>query len=222
MSTPGLPRLDRREAIKWMLTAAASVAVLNSRMSATDAPKAAPAAGASPLAVGYGTDPDLLKDYKSGELWPLTLTEAQRRTAAALCDAIIPADERSPGASSVGVVDFIDEWISAPYPTQQADRPLVLTGLAWIDAEARRRFTMDFASLTTDQQNAICDDICYVLTAKPAFKDGALFFKRYRDLTAGGFYTTREGMKDLGYVGNVASATFDGPPRGVLEKLGLV
>ena len=38
MSTPGLPRLDRREAIKWMLTAAASVAVLNSRMSATDAP----------------------------------------------------------------------------------------------------------------------------------------------------------------------------------------
>ena len=57
-----------------------------------------------------------MKVYAAGELWPLTLTKEQRATATALCDLIIPADDTSPAASSVGVVDFIDEWISAPYP----------------------------------------------------------------------------------------------------------
>ena len=42
---------------------------------------------------GYGTDPDLVKSYRAGQLWPLTMNEAQRRTAAALCALIIPADE---------------------------------------------------------------------------------------------------------------------------------
>ena len=34
-------------------------------------------------------------------------------------------------------------------------------------------------------------------------------FTRYRDLTAGGFYSTPHGAKDLRFVGNVASASFD-------------
>lgn len=46
-------------------------------------------------------------------------------------------------------------------------------------------------------------------------------FARYRDLAAGGFYTTPAGMKDLRYVGNVARTRFDGPPDDVLEAVGL-
>ena len=45
---------------------------------------------------------------------------------------------------------------------------------------------------------------------------------RYRALTAGGFYTTPVGTRDLKYVGNVAMTTFDGPPPEVLKKLDLV
>ena len=37
----------------------------------------------------------------------------------------------------------------------------------------------------------------------------------------GGYYTTDTGTKDVGYVGNVALSTFDGPPTEVLEKLGI-
>jgi hypothetical protein len=48
------------------------------------------------------------------------------------------------------------------------------------------------------------------------------FFVRYRALTAGGFYTTPVGMRDLKYVGNVAMTTFEGPTQDVLKKLGLV
>jgi len=63
-------------------------------------------------------DPDLLKKYAAGDLWPLTLTKEQRVTATALCDLIIPEDEQSPAASKVGVVDFIDIGVgSYRWPT---------------------------------------------------------------------------------------------------------
>jgi hypothetical protein len=156
--------------------------------------------------------------YKPGDVWPLTLTEPQRRTARALCDVIIPADDASPSASAVGVPDFIDEWISSPYPAQAGDRRIILDGLKWIDEEAMRRFQKTFADLTLEQQTAICDDLA---TGKPKDKKAVSFFKRFRDLTAGGYYTTPEGMKAIGYVGNVPSATFDGPPVEALKHVEL-
>ena len=206
-------RMDRRDAIKWMLTAAASLAVLKREGRAADV--------ATPSGKGYGTDPDLLKEYKPGDVWALTFNEKQRTQAAALCDVIVPADAKGPSASSVKVHEFIDEWISAPYPEQQKDRPVVLDGLAWIEAEAQKRFQASFADLVRKQQTLICDDICYVPNAKPEFKKAAQFFKKFRDLTAGGFYTTPEGMKDIGYTGNVPLDKFDGPTPEVLKKLGL-
>ena len=205
--------MDRRTSLKWVLSAAAALPL----------GRFVPLAGAKDAgdAKPYGADPKLLEIYHPGELWPLTLTPQQRETAAALCDTIIPADDSSPGASAVGVVDFIDEWISAPYEHQRADRKIVLDGLAWIDAEARRRFSKPLAALGEDQRHGICDDICYAPKAKAEFADAAKFFARFRDLTAGGFYTTPQGRKDLQYVGNVPLKQFDGPPLEVLRKVGL-
>jgi hypothetical protein len=171
---------------------------------------------------GYGTDPNLVADWQPGGPWPLTLTEEARQTTRALVDLIIPADEHSPAASAVGVVDFIDEWISAPYPTQRADRMLVLMGLAFVDGEAKRRFSKSFAEISDVQRSAIADDICSVAKARPVFAAAAKSFAKIRDLTAGGFYTTPVGMKDIGYVGNVPLATFDGPPPEALKKAGLI
>ena len=151
----------------------------------------------------------------------MTFTEDQLRTATALCDTIIPADSISPAASAVGVPAFIDEWISAPYPEHEQDRRIVVEGLAWIEAESQRRYQSNFGSLILRQKIALCEDVSLVAKAKPEFKTAARFFKRFRDLTAGGFYTTPEGMKDIGYVANVPLASFDGPPPEVLAKLGL-
>lgn len=204
-------RLDRREAIKWMLAATATVSLMNFRSFGAPVP----------AAKGYGTDPDLLKDYKPGDLWPLTFTSEQRDAAAALCDLIIPADHRSPGASSLGVPDFIDEWISAPYPEQQADREQILKGLVWLDRESTKRFEKVFADLNDGQKHKICDDICFVPGARLGFKTAAYFFAKFRNLTAGGFYTTPQGWKDIQYLGNVALAKFDGPPPEVLKYLKL-
>lgn len=210
--------MDRRRAIQWMLTAAATVALRPG-----DDLNAAENAGATaPIkATGYGPDPSMVKIYQPGDVWPLTLTEPQRRAARALCDVIVPADETSPSASAVGVPDFIDEWISSPYPAQAGDRRIVLEGLKWIDDEATRRFQKIFAELTSEEQSAICDDLAQGAKAKPEHRSAAAFFKRYRDLTAGGYYTTPEGVKAIGYVGNRPSATFAGPPLEALQHVGL-
>jgi hypothetical protein len=204
-------RIDRRTALKWVLAASAALQLPAGVALARDAAK---------TITGYGKDPNLLKIHQLGELWPLTLNQHQRATATVLSDAIIPADDESPAASKVGVVDFIDEWISAPYPNNQQDKPVVVQGLAWLDQEAQRRFKNNFSALTEKERIAICDDIS---AAKPAaqFEQAATFFVRYRALTAGGYYTTPVGMKDLRYVGNVALTKFDGPPPELMKKLGL-
>jgi hypothetical protein len=203
-------RVDRRTAIKWVMAASAALRL----------PGMTFEANAAATAAGYGKDPDLLKVYESGALWPLTFTKEQRALATVLCDTIIPADDQSPSASAVGVVDFIDEWISAPYPAQVADRRTVLEGFVWLDEEAQRRHGAGFSKLDSAQLQAICGELSAV-KVQPQLAKAAVFFSRYRALTAGGFYTTPIGMKDLRYVGNVAMTTFDGPPAAVLKQLGL-
>ncbi len=203
--------MDRRTSLQWLLAASAASPTIT----------AAAQAPAKKDAKKIGTDPDLVRRYKSGELWPLSFTERERRCAAALCALIIPADERSPSAADLHVEAFIDEWISAPYEDQQKDRAVILKGLAWLDAESEKRFGAVFAAAKSEQQSQIADELC-----KPVAKDSPLhehvrFFSRFRDLTAGGFYTTPEGMKDLGFVGNTPSQTFDGPPLAVLKIVGV-
>ena len=202
--------MDRRSTLQWMLAATA--------LPAWGDTSATPGGG---RAKGYGTDPDLVKRYRAGELWPLTFTARQRRTAAALCGLIIPADEQSPSAAQLDVHLFIDEWISAPYPAHAKDRKQIVQGLAWIDREVRQRFGKTFAAASAAQQRKICDDICWKPKAAPHFADAAAFFARFRDLTAGGFYTTPQGAKDLRFVGNQPSPSFDGPPLAALQMVGV-
>ena len=110
MNSPQPPvtpsRMDRRDAIKWMMTAVATSALLERDAFGATATRDTRSGGKA--GVGYGTDPDILKVYKPGDLWPLTFTDAQRATAAVLCEVIIPADAKGPGAAAVRVHEFID------------------------------------------------------------------------------------------------------------------
>jgi hypothetical protein len=140
---------------------------------------------------------------------------------AVLCDTIIPADERSPAASRLGAPGYINEFVSAPYPACRDALVQVQGGLRWLDLEAERRFTRPFARLTEAERHQICDDICHLPKARPEHTAAARFFALIRDLTATAFCTSREGMKDLGYIGNVPRQRFDPPPAELLRKLGL-
>lgn len=211
-------RLSRRTVMKWFAAAAgaANLPDLGPGVFAASSSVTAP-----PTTHGYGTDPDVSGYYKPGDFWPLTLTAAQRETAISLADVILPADHLGPAASDVRVTDFLDEWLSAPYPAQQKDRTVIMPGLQWLEEESQRRFQTLFKSLGKDQQHVICDDICWPADAAARFKKAAEFFVRFRTLAASAYYSTEAGWKALGYVGNVAMTSFDGPPPEVLTKLGI-
>ena len=196
--------LTRRDALKRVIG-------LSVALSALDLP-----AFAQTSVRGIGGDPNLLKKEIP---WPRVLTDAEKRTVTALADLIIPADDHGPAASAVGVPDFLDEWVSAPYEQQQKDLKTIRDGLAWIDSEAQRRFGKGFADAAPEQQTALLDDI--VKEGTDARKQAFSFFTLFRDRTAGGYYSTPEGWKAIGYVGNVPMAEFPGPPPEVLKHLGL-
>jgi len=201
--------MNRRDALKWMAAAIGTVSFLD----------AAPRSLGSGQKGGYGTDPDLLKGAVP---WSRTLNDRQLKLTAALADLILPrAGGNSPSASELKVPDFIDEWISAPYPDQQRDRATVLEGLEWMDAEAARRFERDFVALSATEAIAICDDICFPPAAAPKYARAARFFSTFRNLCLGGYYTTDVGMRDAGYVGNIPLPAFNGPPPEVLKRLGI-
>jgi hypothetical protein len=151
----------------------------------------------------------------------LTLSPAQRTQVGVLADLIIPADETSGSATSVGAIDCIDEWVSAPYSDCRRDRPIVLAGLTWLDEECGRRYQRSFIDASSEQQHALCDSICDASRVSDALQTQAHFFALFRDLTAAAFYTTAVGRRDLGYIGNVAQTQFDGPPADLLARLQL-
>ena len=212
-------QIDRRQALKWIGAAAAAAAVFPHASAQDKLPRPASTA---PGGQRIGTDPVLNKNYVPGDLWPLTLTSKQRKAAASLTDLILPPN--NPGdklPSQLGVQEFIDEWISSPYDETLNDRPVITEGLDWLDAEAQRRFQKDFADLAEPQKCAIADDICGKTAVKKEFKSAQNFFGRFRYLAASGYYTTPQGWKDVGYVGNVPTVNFDGPTPEALKHLGL-
>ena len=165
---------------------------------------------------GYGTDPSLVKPSVP---WPLTLSDDQRASLRIAADLMLPADDRSPSGSALGLDAFIDEWISAPYPDQQRDRRLILSGLLWLDAESNARFGHDFAAASDSERRAIFDRIAFKAKVQPGYGRPANFFSRLRGLMLGGFYSRPEGMKDIGYIGNTPSTAYAGPTDEALAHL---
>ena len=117
---PYVSKIDRRTALAWVgvvgaATAVGGVVVYGPKM------------GLERSTRGYGTDPKLAKPEKAP--WSRIMIQGQLQTAAILADYILPATATAPSASALGVPDFIDEWVSAPYPQQVKDRPIIMNGL---------------------------------------------------------------------------------------------
>ena len=206
--TPEPRRLNRREALARVATAAAVLKTLD--FSALGAPL--------PVEPGIGTDPNLLEKNIP---WARVLTPAELRAVAALADTFLPADPPHPSASEVGVPDFIDEWVSAPYQDQRSDQKTVREGLAWFDRAARARHGKDFTDLTPAERAALFQELAD--GTAPGQKEGFPLYQKLRQLVMGGYFSTPQGWADIGFVGNrPIGGDWPGPPKEILEKLGLV
>ncbi|HEY6547174.1 MAG TPA: gluconate 2-dehydrogenase subunit 3 family protein [Vicinamibacteria bacterium] len=147
------------------------------------------------------------------------------KTVRLLSDLVIPKDERSGGATDALVPEFLDQWMLDPLATErerEGRQTAMRGGLLWLDAECADRFSgRTFLDCSETERTAVLDDIAWPEKARPEMSQGVSFFTSFRDLVATGFWSSQMGVKDLDYRGNVFVAEWKGPPREVLEKLGL-
>lgn len=143
------------------------------------------------------------------------MTAYQLQMTAVIADLILPATDAAPAPSAIGVPDFVDEWVSAPYPEQQADRGIILSGLTSLDAQARRRWLRSFLDIEDVERLKIIDE---VLVGDRRAESGTktAFYRRFRYVVVGAYYTAPEGLKDIGFIGNVPLPTY--PPITALER----
>ena len=143
-------------------------------------------------------------------------TKAEMATITVLADIIIPKDEHSGSASDAGVPEFI-EFIVKDIPEHKTP---MRGGLRWLDVQCAERYNHAFVDCSHDQQIEMVTAIAYPLKAKPEMQQGVSFFNRMRDLTSSGFFTSKIGIKDIGYLGNQPNQ-WKGVPEDVLKQYGM-
>jgi hypothetical protein len=188
--------VDRRTTLKWLGAALAFSAHHGKSLAGTFMP--------SPK--GYGTDPDL--NHPKPLYWDKIMSQHELKQTSLLADLFLPGTGTSPWPSALGIHDFIDEWISAPYPEQLSDRKIIQEGLAWLDQESSRRFGKDFAALSDGQRVEMMGSM--------AIMKDFTFFQRLRNLVVAAYFSSDEGFKDIGYSGNVARESFPPPTDDML------
>ena len=80
----------------------------------------------------------------------LSLDEAV--TIDALFEQLFPADEKGPGASSIGVINYLDRALSGPYARHLETYRL---GVYALDAESEARFSKRFVDADSKQQQEL-------------------------------------------------------------------
>ncbi len=89
------------------------------------------------------------------------------------------------------------------------------------DHECDDRYGKTFVACADAERVAVLDDIAWPKRAKSALAPGVAFFNGFRDLTASGFWSSKMGVQDLRYMGNVVVPEWKGCPDEQLKKLGV-
>jgi len=146
----------------------------------------------------------------AGKYTPKYFSPAQYATLIALCDTIIPKDEKSGGALEAGAPEFIDLLTSE----NEKYKLRLGGGLFWLDGFCTDRYGKVFMECTPEQKKEVLDLIAFRKNAKQdsALSQGVAFFAFLRRLTCDGFYTSKIGIADLRYIGNATLSEFPGCP----------
>lgn len=146
----------------------------------------------------------------AGKYTPKYFGARQYDTLTSLCDTIIPKDEKSGGAVEAGAPEFIDLLTS-----ENGEFQLALGGgLMWLDHYCTDHYEKSYLECTPEQRKEVIDLIAYRKNAKatPELHQGVAFFAFLRNMTCDGFYTSKIGIEDLQYIGNVTRSEWPGCP----------
>ena len=138
------------------------------------------------------------------------LSASQYATLEALTEAIIPQDERSPGAKEARVADYVDLLLSEGDAVLRQEW---LDGLAALDAEATARFASPFVKLAPAQVEVLLGEVSRARPVGDSAPKAPLeaFFVAAKDATIQGYYTSEIGIhEELRYKGNTVLGEFVG------------
>jgi hypothetical protein len=146
----------------------------------------------------------------AGKYSPKYFTAKQYEALNWLCDMIIPKDEKTGGALEAGAPEFIDLLTSENEEYQLA----LGGGLMWLDTHCIDQYGKVFMECAPEQRKEILDLIAYRKNAKkdPGLSQGVAFFAFLRNMTCDGYYTSKVGIADLQYIGNVTRSEWPGCP----------
>jgi hypothetical protein len=149
-------------------------------------------------------------DANGGGYTPKFFSVPQYKTLQMLCETILPGDAESGGAIEAGAPEFID-LLTSENPEYQLK---LGGGLMWLDSACDDRFGNAYIDCEAGHQKEILDLIAYRKNAvgNKELSHGVEFFALLRDLTSDGFFTSRIGIKYLGYIGNAFLIEFPGCP----------
>jgi len=202
--------MDRRKSLKAMALGTVSTGLLLDACKTADK-NAVPGQAATPEFTMDRAPEEVIRDRKlKSEKF---FTPHEMSTLGVLANIIIPADEKSGSATDAKVPDFIN-FIVNDMPEKQVP---MRGGLRWLDLQSNKRYEKPFIDCNSQQQIAIVDDIAYPNKIKPGMEQGVAFFSQMRNLTASGFYTTKIGIEDIGYMGNKPNQ-WNGVPDEVLKQ----
>ena len=141
------------------------------------------------------------KKTASGPYKPKFFNAHEFETIGVLSDIIIP------GARAAGAAEFVDLLAS-----NNVEYAAPFTGgILWLDHEFNRRFQTSFLKATAAQRTEVLDLIAYRKNASPALSPGIEFFDFARRMASDAYFTSREGVKEIGFMGNGAVAEFKVP-----------
>lgn len=214
--------MDRREALQNLLAIPAGLAIAPDAMDR--------AAAHAQAALGQGQGEQEHGTHEQGApaqgaatqqprpaYRPKQFTTDEWRLVRLLVNYVIPRDARSGSATDAGVPEFMDFMLDE----YAGMRTWMKNGLGWMNAECRNRFKKGFVSCSDAQRREVLDAIAFPKQAAAEMKPGVDFFNNFRNLTASGFFSSRVGIADLGYIGNRPVAVWEGTPPAVMQKLGL-
>src|SRR3990170_8918058 len=92
----------------------------------------------------------LTQTPSTGPYAPAFFTQDEYAVLSRLTDVIIPPTS-TPGAAAAGVPEYIDRVVSL----NREHQPLTRAGLAWLERQAKTRFSRDVASLGEAEHIAI-------------------------------------------------------------------
>lgn len=150
------------------------------------------------------------KEGSAGTYTPKFFDAHGYKTLQRVCESILPADADSGGAIEAGAPEFIDLLTS-----ENSEYQAILSELLrWIDATSTTRYGKAWIDCGDQQRTEVLDMAAY---QKNADADASLarpveHFAFLRKFTADGFFTSRIGIRYLGYKGNTFLTEFPGCP----------